>query len=104
MEREGRRVRGRRGRGKADSCLYLCRSQIEDPTIQQHEPVFTLANLKMPHLLPRGFVHLSLDKAAVVMTPLPSLTITYSVSCCGSALLFLWEGHYGSGLVRCMCF
>lgn len=36
--------------------------------------------LKMPAKLPQGFINFSLDKTVVCVVPLPSLTVTYSVS------------------------
>ena len=36
--------------------------------------------VKLPSLLPQGFIHLSLDKTLVYVAPLPSLSVTYSVS------------------------
>ena len=43
-------------------------------------PVVNMAEMKMPARLPQGLVHLSLDKVALYMAPLPSLSVTYSVS------------------------
>ena len=34
----------------------------------------------MPHLLPQGYCHFSIARLELVMTPLPSLSITYTVS------------------------
>lgn len=56
-----------------------------DPGIFQQSktpstPMVNMAEVKMPAKLPQGFVHLSLDKATMLMAPLPSLSVTYSVS------------------------
>jgi len=56
-----------------------------DPGIFQQSkppstPMVSMAEVKMPAKLPQGFVHLSLDKATMLMAPLPSLSVTYSVS------------------------
>ncbi len=43
-------------------------------------PVVNIADVKLPPKLPQGFVHFSLDEASVILSPLPSLTVTYTVS------------------------
>lgn len=43
-------------------------------------PVVNIGDVKLPPKLPQGFVHFSLNEAAVILSPLPSLTVTYSVS------------------------
>ena len=43
-------------------------------------PVVNIPEVKMPAKLPQGLVHLSLDKATMLMAPLSSLSVTYSVS------------------------
>ena len=58
---------------------------VIDPGIFQQSttpstPMVSMAEVKMPAKLPQGFVHLSLDKATMLMAPLPSLSVTYSVS------------------------
>ncbi len=43
-------------------------------------PLAGKSDLKLPGKLPQGFVHFSLDRAVVLMTPLPSLTVEYMVA------------------------
>ncbi len=43
-------------------------------------PVVNMADVKLPPKLPQGFVHFSLDETSIVLSPLPSLTVTYTVS------------------------
>lgn len=37
--------------------------------------------INFPSKLPQGFVHFSLDKTTIYVAPLPSLSVTYTVSC-----------------------
>ena len=43
-------------------------------------PVVNMADVKLPPKLPQGFVHFSVDETSIVLSPLPSLTVTYTVS------------------------
>lgn len=45
---------------------------------QQHAS--SLAEVEMPSQLPQGYTHFSMSRLELVMTPLPSLSITYTVS------------------------
>ena len=52
--------------------------------------------LILPAKLPQGFVHLSLDKATMLMAPLPSPSVIYSVS----LGYYVWCNYFSmSGLV-----
>ena len=42
--------------------------------------VVSIAEMKIPARLPQGLVHISLDKVILLMAPLPSLSVTYTVS------------------------
>ena len=54
-------------------------SIFQQPTTPS-APVVNIPEVKMPAKLPQGLVHLSLDKATMLMAPLSSLSVTYSVS------------------------
>lgn len=43
-------------------------------------PMVDISSVKIPPKLPQGFVHMSLDNTTIDLSPLPSLTVTYSVS------------------------
>ena len=43
-------------------------------------PIETITSMKFPSHLPLGFVHCSLDRFSFIMTPLPSLSVVYTVS------------------------
>ena len=55
---------------------------VAEPSFFQQPttPVVNIPEVKMPAKLPQGLVHLSLDKATMLMAPLSSLSVTYSVS------------------------
>lgn len=55
------------------------KSETSQPTTPSTSMV-NIADMKLPPKLPQGFIHFSLDEAAVILSPLPSLTVTYSVS------------------------
>ena len=50
-------------------------SQPTTPTA----PVVNMSDVKLPPKLPQGVVHFILEEAAVVISPLPSLTVIYTV-------------------------
>ena len=60
--------------------VYCYRSDLTGPAPHQpHPPSNSSFALQMPSLLPQGHIHFSLGRAELVMTPLPSLNITYTV-------------------------
>ena len=61
-----------------DMHRMTCRSeQVVAATAQASN----LAPVQMPSHLPQGYTHFSLARVELVMTPLPSLSITYTVRC-----------------------
>ena len=43
-------------------------------------PVVNIAEVKLPSSLPQGLINFSLDETTIILSPLPSLTVTYMVS------------------------
>ncbi len=59
---------------------------IEDPELFQSAtaatastPLAGMSEVKLQGKLPQGFIHFSLDSTVVHMTPLPSLSVDYTV-------------------------
>ena len=57
-------------------------SATPEPSLQPNNLV------QMPSQLPQGYTHFSLTRVELVMTPLPSLSITYTVSCLKGLIQF----------------
>lgn len=43
-------------------------------------PVVNIAEVKLPSSLPQGLINFSLDETTIILSPLPSLSVTYMVS------------------------
>ena len=66
------------GSSEMDASLFTTSSSSSSPP-PPPPTTRSLADLKLPSKLPQGFIHFSLDQTVLLMTPLPSLTVTYNV-------------------------
>lgn len=58
----------------------LHKSDISTPSPSAQQLLSVESVIKLPAKLPQGFIHFSLDRTQVYVAPLPSLSVTYTVS------------------------
>ena len=54
-------------------------AMADTPVIETTTSISKITSLKLPSHLPRGVVHFKIDRTNLIMAPLTSLTVTYSV-------------------------
>lgn len=63
-----------------DRVAVVPETAFSTPTSSAQQVLSVENVMKLPSKLPQGFIHFSLDKTMVYVAPLPSLSITYTVS------------------------